>query len=177
MERVLQLAMNEYSTKQTISLREMTALFNMNTLSELEESLEHFEKLAIRRATSQGEAAEQARQEAEQRSLEIKAMLDSKAGEVDQMKNAIQQRQLELEQYRIDSTNQVKLQTEGARNQVQLQDIATEERTERAFLQEDARKTDIDAVLRRMEMMLEGLTNGAKGIPSGSSAKQKVSDR
>jgi coproporphyrinogen III oxidase-like Fe-S oxidoreductase len=54
MERVLQLAMNEYSTKQTISLREMTALFNMNTLSELEESLEHFEKLAIRRATSQG---------------------------------------------------------------------------------------------------------------------------
>jgi hypothetical protein len=104
-------------------------------------------------------------------------MLDSKAGEVDQMKNAIQQRQLELEQYRIDSTNQVKLQTEGARNQVQLQDITTEERTERAFLQEDARKTDIDAVLRRMEMMLEGLTNGAKGIPSGSSAKQKVSDR
>ncbi len=177
MERVLQLAMNEYSAKQTISLREMTALFNMNTLSELEESLEHFEKLAIRRATSQGEAAEQARQEAEQRSAEIKAMLDSKAGEVDQMKNAIQQRQLELEQYRIDSTNQVKLQTEGARNQVQLQDIATEERTERAFLQEDARKTDIDAVLRRMEMMLEGLTNGAKGIPSGSSAKQKVSDR
>ena len=175
MQQLMDVAWQEYSSKQTISLSQLTSMFNMNTLGELEESLEYFEELAERRVAGQQEQAEQARAEAQERTLQLKAMLDSKAKEVDYMKQAIQEKTLELEKYRIDSTNQVKLAAQGMGDDVKREEVQAETAVEAAYLEENKRQFNIDARLRQMEMMLEGLTNGADSI-SSSTSKEKIKD-
>jgi len=166
MEQLMGLAMQAYSAQGSITLSQLSSLMNMNTLSELQESLEYFEGVARKNISEQGRAAEEAKAQAAERLIQLEASVKSKATEVDYMKNAIQQAQLQLRQAEIEAGNQLAMGIQERKAQTAEKIANQDTNVELQYLANDKERWQAEAKLKQIELALDGLANTRDGLSS-----------
>lgn len=176
LDRALQLMQADYENRGATTLTQLISGFNANNLKELEETLTHYEGIAMKRGADNAQSQMDHEKELEQVRANSAAMVKKQLTDGESLKGKIDQAQLQLEQSRIQIDNNTKLQQEGMRTKNQ-KDIADQNTgVEYAVLDEQRREHDIDARLKQMEIAMSAIKEQSQRI-SSTPSKNKPSDR
>lgn len=172
-DQLLSIAMQSYGSDGTISLSQLASAMSMDTLSELQESLEYFETLAEQRISARGAAAEEAKAAAQERLLQLQASIQGKAGETDILKAQIQEAQLRLREQEIAANERLSMAIQAEKSRSAEKIASQDSQVELAYLQNDKERWQTEARLKQLELALDGLANVRDGL-SSSRDKNKV---
>lgn len=169
-----QLIGNEYG-KGAISFSQLLSLYNMTNLRELQESVEHFENLAIQKAEGQMQQEAANEQQRQREAQEYQMMAKRMATDGERMKNELERFRIEMDSNLRQSEINARAGSEAEKSAI-AKDVAKENtNVELAYLAEQRRATDIDARLKLLEIAVKG--GGSGSSVSSPSSKNDISDR
>jgi hypothetical protein len=177
-EQAMDLAMNALNqayVRGSLPASQLIQAYRIDNLNELEETLKRAEDIAFRRGQQSQQSVEQAEMEKARALAEIDALAKQQLTQADQLDAQTKQAALQLEQQRMHLDADTRMQEAKMKSDTTKYVSDQETAVEAAYLREQGRKTDIETILRRLEMRIDAAAKSASGISSGRS-KERIKD-
>ena len=158
------------------SLEQMIQSMQARSITELEDAVTHYSKLAQRRAEERENAIARNEQETAKIEAELRLMEKKALTEGEQLKAQIEQMRLQMEAQIANADAQTRLAIAGMGAETKRYEVDKETQVKAAYLQEQSRKASIDARLKALELTIKGASSKVGGVSSGR-PKADVSDR
>lgn len=159
MEMIQSLLMNEYQNRGTISLGQLSSIFDVRNIRELRDMISRFDKAAEEKIAAQQQGIQQAEEQKIQMEQQYQLALKKQAGEIDQMNARLAEMKIQAQMQDSQIQAQVKMQASQLDNETRKQIAQNENNVELSYLAEQRRATDIDAELRKFELLLDAAGN------------------
>lgn len=173
MDRITQL-MGAGFTGGTVTMSQLVDAFRAKNLDELQDKVSYYEEVMNTMQQQNMEQQQRGEQERLKMQSDIDLMFKKQLTDGEALMGQIKQAELQLEQQRIQQEAGVKTSIADGQNQTKLQVANQNAQVEMAFLQEQARGTDLDARIRALEIAIKG---GSGNPLSSGRPKNEPSDR
>ena len=134
----------------------------------------HDKAVAMQQQNAQSE--QEAEAQKQQVENEFKMMLEQQKNQLEQYKIDLDAQKLEFEKQKFQIQSQIDSTKNEQDNDTKLTDIATERKSEMAYLEEEKRQANMEFLLNKIELAMTGASNSVK-IDSVGSSSSKGSNR
>ena len=137
-----------------MGVSQLIASFRMRNLDELEQSVDHYEKMAMKRSQEQQQGIAQSEQEKARVEADIQATLKKQVSGGEELKAQIEEMRTQMEMQLGQAEMQKDVQVAQMNNETKLRIAQENSAIELGYMQEMGRKTDIESRLKQLELML-----------------------
>lgn len=174
MERIMGAVSVAYQNG-AMGLSQLIGMFRMNSVREMEQTVEHYETLARKQMRESAEAQAMDEERKMRMEAEMKAMVRKTLTDGEQLKAQLDQVRMEFDGQLAEMKAKAQLEGQGIKSETDRYIADQNAGVEMAHLKEMARKTDIETRLKQIELAL-GIASGSKNVTAGR-PKNKASDR
>lgn len=168
-------ALNQAYVRGSLPASQLIQAYRIDNLNELEETLKRAEDIAFKRGQQAQQSAEQAEIEKAKALAQIENFAKQQLTQAEQLDAQTKQAALQIEQERMQLEAQTRMQEARLKSDTTKYVSDQETAVEAAYLREQGRKTDIETLLRRLEMRIDAATKSASSLSSGR-PKEQIKD-
>jgi hypothetical protein len=154
----------------------LVKLYNVDNLRELEAKVEQYEELAMQRVEQNNQATRDHETQMKQMDAELKMALDKQADDAKNMMAQIEQAKLNWEMQKFGMQQQFEQQKLNIENTTDNKQIDTERDVEMAYLDEQKRATNMDFVMAKADLAIQGAEATQDQLVKAGQKKEKVKD-